>query len=131
MIYLFITVFLDILLSSFISSAYQNINILFPLLFVSAIPIIYQIIKKYCYKKDDNVYNRAVHNNQPLQELLTLWHNDWISAHSAEEIWRMRTATRHVTAAGTKPTLTAPAASSWRESPRRVTTRCSTPVLRR
>lgn len=46
----------------------------------------YQIIKKYCYKKDDNVYNRAVHNNQPLQELLTLWHNDWISVHSAEEI---------------------------------------------
>ena len=45
MIYLFITVFLDILLSSFISSAYQNINILFPLLFASAIPIIYQIIK--------------------------------------------------------------------------------------
>ncbi len=45
MIYLFITIFLDILLSSFISSAYQNINILFPLIFVSTIPIIYQIIK--------------------------------------------------------------------------------------
>lgn len=32
------------------------------------------------------MYNRAIRNNQPLQELLTLWHNDWIPAHSPEEI---------------------------------------------
>lgn len=46
----------------------------------------YQIIKKYCYKTKDETYNKAVQDNKPLQELLELWHSDWISVNSQEEI---------------------------------------------
>lgn len=45
MIYLIITIFLDIISSIFISSAYQNINIMFPLVIVGAFPIFYNLIK--------------------------------------------------------------------------------------
>ncbi len=45
MIYTLISFFLDTLLSLSINSAYQNINIFFPLIFVSSIPISYILIK--------------------------------------------------------------------------------------
>ena len=44
MIYTLISFFLDTLLSLSIDSAYQNINIFFPLIFVSSIPISYTLI---------------------------------------------------------------------------------------
>ena len=46
----------------------------------------YQIIKKYCFKAEDETYNKAVQDNQPLQELLEQWHTDWIPVKSQEEI---------------------------------------------
>lgn len=45
MIYTLISFFLDTLLSLSIDSAYQNINIFFPIIFVSSIPISYVLIK--------------------------------------------------------------------------------------
>lgn len=45
MIYLFISVIIDMFLSIFISSGYQNISIFFPLVLVSSLPIAYFLIK--------------------------------------------------------------------------------------
>lgn len=45
MIYIVITVLLDIFLSLFISTTYQNINMFFPFILIGAFPIFYNIIK--------------------------------------------------------------------------------------
>ena len=45
MIYYIISIILDFLLSSFISTTYQNINIFFPVLLVSSLPTFYIILK--------------------------------------------------------------------------------------
>ena len=46
MIYLLISIFLDIFCSLFISSSYQNINILFPSILIGSFPVFYVIIRK-------------------------------------------------------------------------------------
>ena len=45
MIYYFITIFLDFLLSTFISSTYQDLNMFFPLILVGSLPIVYVLLK--------------------------------------------------------------------------------------
>lgn len=45
MIYFFITIFLDFFFSSFISLAYQNISIFFPVLLIGALPVVYVLLK--------------------------------------------------------------------------------------
>ena len=45
MIYFFITIFLDFLFSTFISCVFQNINIFFPVVLVSSLPVIYILLK--------------------------------------------------------------------------------------
>ena len=45
MIYLIITIFLDIISSVFISTTYQNINIMFPLVIVGSIPVFHNLVK--------------------------------------------------------------------------------------
>ena len=45
MIYFFVTIFLDFLFSSFISSAFQNINIFFPVILVGSLPIFCILLK--------------------------------------------------------------------------------------
>lgn len=45
MIYLLISLFLDIGLSNLIETSYQNINYFFPLILISSFPIIYLLIK--------------------------------------------------------------------------------------
>ena len=44
MLYIFISIFLDFLFSLFISSTYQNLNIFFPCIFVSCIPLVYNLL---------------------------------------------------------------------------------------
>ena len=46
MIYIIITTLIDITSSVLISTTYQNINIMFPLIIVGSFPIFYNIIKK-------------------------------------------------------------------------------------
>ena len=45
MIYLFISIILDIITSNIITTTYQNINYFFPMILVSSIPITYSLIK--------------------------------------------------------------------------------------
>lgn len=45
MIYLIITIFLDIISSVFISTTYQNINIFFPFILIGAFPLFYSVVK--------------------------------------------------------------------------------------
>lgn len=45
MIYFFITVCLDLFLSTFVSSTYQNISIYFPCVLIGIIPIIYHVFR--------------------------------------------------------------------------------------
>ena len=45
MIYLIISVILDLLLSNIVSTSYQNLDILFPMIFISSIPISYLLTK--------------------------------------------------------------------------------------
>lgn len=45
MIYYFITIFLDFLCSTFISSAYQNIGIFFPVFLIGSLPVVYSLLK--------------------------------------------------------------------------------------
>ena len=45
MIYYFITIFFDFLCCTFISSVYQNINMFFPVILISSLPIFYLLLK--------------------------------------------------------------------------------------